>query len=265
MTGQPYLLVNAGEMLRQLHEIVLATAQVPTDLRFSVPRLVGMQALNTVRFVLGPAAAVLAAAGLLRMARRRAPRDWLVLGALAGGVLSLVPLSWPLLRYNLPLLPFLAVAAGFALASLERRWQWAVGAGCLAFPLAASIAQLHYMRATHPANQALEVILARVPSGTPIARLARELPPLDGKSYPMGPNPLLEDITRNPPEWVLTADLPFQPYPAATRRMLSMRYETVADIRLRRIFSWASLGERGSPHDWKYTHPHMVLYHRSGP
>jgi hypothetical protein len=87
-----------------------------------------------------------------------------------------------------------------------------------------------------------------------------EFPPLDPLQYPMGPNPLLEDLTKNPPPWVIVTDLPIIEYPEANRRLLESRYETVAIFRSRRIFGWATLGEAGAPHDWKYTHASMTVY-----
>jgi hypothetical protein len=76
----------------------------------------------------------------------------------------------------------------------------------------------------------------------------------------MGPNPLMDDLTLNPPPWVITSDLPIMDYPAANQRLLNTRYEPIAVVRSRRILAWATLGEWGAPHDWKYTHASMTLY-----
>jgi hypothetical protein len=80
---------------------------------------------------------------------------------LAGTIVSLIPLRWPLLRYLIPLLPFLAIASGMAIASLAQGWQWVLGFAVLVFPLSASLAQLHYMTMPHPANDS-NVILDSV-------------------------------------------------------------------------------------------------------
>jgi hypothetical protein len=258
LIGQPYLLVRAPEMWNQIAEVMRVNTQVPQQFRIPLAEVLGTQVLNAARFLLGPVALGLALVGLRRAG---AP----LLAALGGAALTLIPLGWPLLRYELPLLPFLAVTAGLALTALPARWRVPVGAAALVFPLAASLAQIYYMRAPHPANRALEAILATVPPGTPISRLMPELPPLDRKVYPMGPNPLLEDLRRDPPAWVLTADLPFQPYPAATMELLAARYRQVEVFETPRILAWGSLGEAGAPHDWKYTHPRMVLYCRREP
>jgi hypothetical protein len=197
------------------------------------------------------------------MTRHRRPRDLLFPWAIAGCILSWIPLRWPLLRYELPLLPFLAVSAGFVLASLNLRWRVGLGSLAVVFPLLASTAQVFYMRTPHPANRALGTILERVPPGTHIARMAAELPPLDRSVYPMGPNPLLDDISQNPPPWVLTADLAHKEHPSENIRTLQSRYECIARFETPRMFAWATLGEHAAPHDWKYTHPKLALYRRT--
>ena len=50
--------------------------------------------------------------------------------------------------------------------------------------------------------------------------------------------------------------------PPRTRVLLAARYKRVGEWRIERQFAWATLGERGSPHDWKYTHPRLTLYRR---
>jgi hypothetical protein len=252
-------------MVRQLERILRINREVPPEFLYSIPELLGLHALNVARFLLGPVAAALALWGLLRMVRGRSGPDLVLLAGLAGVIVSFIPLRWPLLRYDLPLLPFLCLAAGVALVRLPRAVRWPLGAAAAVFPLAASVAQLQYIRTPHPANQALAKILTTVPEGTAISRMAAELPPLDRKVYPMSLNPYLDDLSKEPPEWVLTANLPDRDYPKATRDLLGSRYDTIAEFRSPRVLSWATLGESGAPHDWKYTHPHMVLYRRRSP
>jgi hypothetical protein len=174
----------------------------------------------------------------------------------------LIPLKWPLLRYDLLLLPWLGLAAGVALASLDSRLRLPLACAAVIFPLASSLAQIHYMRSSHPANKALDVILQQVPAGTAIARIAAELPPLNRKVYPMGRNPFMDDLRVNPPEWVLTADLPDGKYPPENQELFAREYDVAGVFRSQRIFAWATMGESGAPHDWKYTHPEMTLYRR---
>jgi len=180
-----------------------------------------------------PFGALLCVAGLWFQFRRRSSADWVLLAAGAGLLASLVAMRWPLLRYQFPLVPFLATAAGIALARCPAVWRRVLGTAALLVPLAASVAQLHYMRGPHPANQALEAVRRAVPPGTSVARMIREMPPLDEKLYPMGPNPYLNDLTRDPPAWVLTVDLPDRPYPAANRELLRRAYDQVGDFRQR--------------------------------
>jgi hypothetical protein len=263
--GEPYAVWNWRETYRVSSKILHANLSPPPEFAIPASVLLAKHAVNTARFAMGLPAFLLAMAGLFLMIRRRSAADVGVLLALAGTVAGLVLLSWPLLRYELPLVAFLSVAAGVALARLRPRLSIALGTIALAFPFFASLAQSAYMRAPHPANQALTLILKETPAGVPISRLAAELPPLDRKVYPMGPNPFLADITHDSPAWVLTADLPEQDYPATTRNTLAEHYELRGDFGIPRRFAWATLGEWFAPHDWKYTHPRMALYRRRDP
>jgi 4-amino-4-deoxy-L-arabinose transferase-like glycosyltransferase len=263
LAGQPYLVSRWPEMVRQVNEASAVGEPVPPRFAVSTMELAAKHARNILRFAFGPAAALLSIAGLWMFMRRRLKASALVLAAFAGSVLALIPLKWPLLRYDLLLLPWLALAAAVALERMPRRWRWPVGVTALIFPLGGSLAQMHYMLLPHPANNALDEIFRVVPRGMAIARLMVELPPLDPKVYPMELNSFLDDLTVKPPEWVLTADLPDVEYTPANRALLAARYEEVALFRSERILSWATLGESGAPHDWKYTHPAMALYRRT--
>ncbi|HVN77716.1 MAG TPA: glycosyltransferase family 39 protein [Terriglobia bacterium] len=258
--GQPYVLTRFSEMVSQIRPYVIA--QTPAPFKLSLMGLLRLTFLNVARFLVGPVALGAALAGICRSAWRHRQGDWLILSGLAGTVLSLIPLRWALLRYLIPLLPFLAIAAGIAIASLTRWPQWVVGCTALVFPVCASLAQLHYMISPHPANQILPVILNSVTPGTPVSRLLVGLPPLDTRVYPMGPSLFFSDLTKELPPWVLMADLPDQEYPLTTRVALKDRYDEIAEARSGRILAWATLGESGAPHDWKYTHPWMTLYRR---
>ncbi|MGH9657531.1 MAG: ArnT family glycosyltransferase [Bryobacteraceae bacterium] len=259
LAGQPTLLTRAGAMWDQIHEAWRANLQAPAEFRLAAGELVGRQALGAVRFVLGPVAAMLAASGLWRM------RQPILIAPIAGLAVSLVPLDWPLLRYQVPLLAFLAIAAAMSFDRLGARARWLAGVSGLAFPLAASLSQIAYMLAPHPANRAFDAILAFVPPGTGIARLVREMPPLDEKLYPIAANPYLDDMAPNPPPFVLTADLPDRDYPSSTLRLLETRYDRIAEFSTPRSLAWSTFGERAAPHDWKYTHPVLRLYRRRSP
>jgi hypothetical protein len=111
----------------------------------------------------------------------------------------------------------------------------------------------------------LNRILEVVPPGSSIAGLAPEIPPLDEKVYPMGPDVLLDDLTKNPPTWALTTDLAIAPYPPQNVTLLRSSYDKVAHFESRRILAWATFGETAAPHDWKYTHISLTLYRRRSP
>jgi hypothetical protein len=262
LLGAPHVFVKLPEMWKGVADIIRGNMRAPAEYAYSWPALLGAHSLNVIRFLLGPVAAALSVAGLVSMIRRRDLASSLLLCVAAGILLLWVALAWPLLRYELPMLAVLALAAGIMLAGLPPRLQFTLGMAALIFPVAASIAQVHYMRSTPPVNEALDVILRTVPPNTPISRMVAELPPLDRKVYPMGPNPFMRDITVDPPQWVLTADLPDTDYPSRTREMLQTRYERVGEFGIPRILAWATLGEARVPHDWKYTHNRLALYRR---
>lgn len=265
LIGEPYLLKMPHDIALEVKRAAVGVQQTPKEFLPPIPSLVAADALHFWRFSIGMPAGLLALAGLSTMLRRRSRADWLILAAIVAGVFSMIGMRWPLLRYQLPLIPFFALAAAVALERCGPRWRWPLGFAAAAVSLAASLAQVDYMLGPHPANRALVAVLKSVPPGATISRLMPELPPLDAAVYPLGPNPFLDDLSRDPPAWVLTADLPVRGYPAATRQLLAARYEQLAEFHSRRIFAWATLGERGAPHDWKYTHPVMVLYRRRSP
>jgi len=265
LVGEPYVLIHPHEIAHEVSTVLRTSQAIPDEFRISAVDLLKTHAVNSVRFLVGAPAALLSLAGIAIMLRRKAEADWIPIAALLGAIASLVPLLWPMLRYQIPLLPPLALAAAVALQRCPRRWRGLLAGAALLMPLAASVDQLRFMRSPHPANLMLPVILQRVPRGTPIARLMAELPPLDRKVYPMGLNPLLNDMTANPPGWILMTDLPDRKYPKTTTNLLAAQYDEVADFRDRFMFPWVTWGVSGAPHDWKYTHPRMALYRRRSP
>src|SRR6202040_223100 len=112
----------------------------------------------------------------------------------------------PLIRYDIPLMALMGLCAGVALEQLPKRWRYGLTAAALIMPLGGTLAQIYYMRSPHPADLILARILEVVPPGTPIAGWGPDVPPLDAKIYPMGPDALVDDLTKNPPTWVLTSD-----------------------------------------------------------
>jgi hypothetical protein len=261
--GAPVWLIKPHEVYKQI--VHFTNAQVPKEYLIPTGKLLTLHAANLARFSMGLPALLLAIAGIVVMLRRRQASHCVVLAGLAGYLVVLPPLLWPLLRYHLPLLVFLGLAAGCALEQLTPRWRYGLTAVALAMPLAGTIAQIHYMRDPHPANIMLGRIEAEIPRGAAISRLVREAPPLDMKLYPMGPNLFMGDLAANPTEWVLVTDLADQSYKPSNMELLRTRYQEVARAESRRILPWATFGGSGSPQDWKYTHFGFILYRRKSP
>lgn len=265
VAGGPYIVIKPRAFYDEINRYLTGNQHVPVEFQIAPARLFELHTINLIRFSMGPVAFLLAAAGLWWMLRRRSPADWIVAAAMAGYAVILLPLRWPLIRYDLPLTVLLGIAAGVALERLPTRWRNPIAAAALVMPLAGCLAQIHYMRSPHPVNIMLPRILDTVPSGTPISRLLPEAPPLDLRVYPMGPDLFMDDLAKNPPGWVLTSNLPDQPFKASNVALLRSAYQEVAHSDSQRILAWATLGESAAPHDWKYTHCSQTLYRKKAP
>lgn len=265
IVGAPYILVKPQAFYSEVNKYATMTAHVPAGFAIPMVKLMEMHAVNLARFSIGLVAFLLAAAGIVYMLRRRSPADWMILAATLGYALILLPLRWPLIRYEIPLVALLGLCAGVALEPLPNRWRYGLTAAALIMPLGGTIAQIYYMRSPHPANLMLQRILEVAPPGNAISRLMREAPPLDLKIYPLGPNILLADLTKDPPPWALTTDLVDEPYRPDTIALLKSSYDQVANFESRRILGWTTFGEGNAPHDWKYTHMSFTLYRRKSP
>ena len=265
LAGAPYFLVKPRAFYDAGATPALGTLHASGAFAFSFPHLIELRTINLVRFSIGLPAALLAITGLVWILRRRSPFDWILLAAIAAYSAVLLPLRWPLLRYDLPLIAMLGVCAGLAVERLQQRWRIPAVAIALLMPLGGAIAQIYYMRSPQPANLMFTKILETVPPGSTISRLMREAPPLDEKIYPRGPNVLLADLTADPPAWALPCDLPDEPYPPSTIALLQRSYDEVARFETPRILAWSTFGETSAPHDWKYTHIRFTLYRRRQP
>jgi len=265
IAGSPYILVKPRAYYEEINRYMTANAHVPADFLIPPLKMLGMHFVNIARFSIGVPALLLALVGIVWMVRRRSRFDWIVLAAIAGYTVILFPLHWPLIRYDLPLIVLLALCAGVALERFPKHWRYGLTAAALLMPLAGSIAQIHYMRSPHPADLMMARIIEMVPDGNAISRLMADSPPLDGHIYPMGPALFGTTFAGNPPPWALTTNLNDVPYPATTRAALESSYEEVAHFESQRILAWATLGETGAPHDWKYTHCSYTLLRRKSP
>ena len=261
LAGEPFILTNFREVVDQMSKIVQASRQaIPEHYYISKPTLLGQHLVSLARFSLGIPAALLAGWGFWLLTRR--PLVSRLGGAhdvcsgpchtaspeLAAAAISAAPR------------PLCAAAAAVALDSLRPRWRWIASLMAVGVALAASANQLQFMLSPHPLNLALAEVPNKVPRGQTIARIMREVPPLDESVYPMGPNPFVDDLSQTYPPWVLTADLLVGDYPHQNKKLFETRYEKVAVFRSPVLFPWATLGETGAPHDWRYTHPTTILY-----
>jgi hypothetical protein len=265
ISGSPYILIKPRAYYEEISRYMTANAHIPAEFLIAPVKLLGMHFVNIARFSMGVPALLLAIVGIVWMVRRRSRFDWIVFAAIVGYTVILFPLHWPLIRYDLPLTVLLGLCAGVALERFSKRWRFGITAAALLMPLAGSIAQIHYMRSPHPADLMLAHIVEVVPPGSAISRLMPESPPLDRNIYPMGPALFGTTFAGNPPPWALTTNLNDDPYPAGTRAALRSSYEEVAHFESSGILAWATLGETGAPHDWKYTHCSFTLLRKKSP
>jgi hypothetical protein len=265
VTGGPYIAIKPRAFYDPVALTFHNTAATPAEFVIPAAQLIALHGAGLVRFSMGLPAVLLAAAGLILMWRRRSASDWMVLSGIAGYVAILFVLRWPLIRYDLPLIALLGIAAGVALSGFSKPGRYPLWAISLIVPLTGSIAQIHYMREPPPANVMLARILETAPSGAPIARLVAQEPPLDQHVYPRGQNVLMDDLTKNPPDWVLTTSLPDHAYKVSNLALLQSQYEEVARVEPDWTLPWATFGETGAPQDRKYTHPSFTLYRKKAP
>lgn len=261
IAGGPYVAIKPRAFYDEISRYMTANAHIPAAFSIPAGKLLGMHVLNLARFSMGLPAFLLAVAGIVWMLRRRSAFDWTVLAAIVGYTVILLPLHWPMIRYDLPLMVLLGLPAGVALEQFPKRWRYGLTAAALVMPLAGSFAQIHYMRSVPPADLMLQRVLEIVPPGNTIARLMPEEPPLDPKVYPMGPDLFQGGLLKNPSPWVLTSNLS-DPYPPDVIALLRSSYDEIARFDSPPFLAWATLGETPSPHDWKYTHCNWVLYRR---
>src|SRR5262249_30080742 len=135
LIGEPYILVRPREIIEQISKVVRTSQAIPDAYRIPAAHLLWIHGKNMVRFLVGLPAALLAIAGLVMMFRRRAEADWIPVVMLAGGIASFVPLLWPMLRYQVPFLPLLALTGAIALDSCPARLRAVIGGAALLLPL----------------------------------------------------------------------------------------------------------------------------------
>lgn len=224
------------------------------------PTKIAESILQLARFSIGFPAALAGAWGVWSLRRADAATGRLIFLGLAAGVFAFVLQGGSHMRQHLPLLPLFAIGAGYVLSTLGRAAQWPLGALIVGFAFAASLAQIQFMLSPHPANLVLAVVQNSAAPGETISRVTEDIPPIDSRIHPPGPNPLTGNLAAEAPNWVVITDLATTQIPEANRDFLARRYNTIAIFRPERIFGWATLGENGAPPDWKYTHPTITLH-----
>ena len=172
-----------------------------------------------------------------------------------------------MVRYTLPLVAFLILAAALAMALIPLRGFWRPLVYLLigSVPLAVSLAQVGILRRDHPANLAARWVEVHVPAGSRIGQIWPELPPLDQRRYDLhylhGIFPQdktdAQDLDR---QYLILDDLPIQSFSESFSRRLSQEFALVAQYRSDPAIGPWVLDERSAPHDWKYTHPVLRIY-----
>lgn len=261
LVGMPFVLTDPAGAWSQIASLFADHSAVWGSSAPNKAEVLLWTAADFVRFGLGIPAGLLAARGLAEWSLGDAVEKGLAVAFAAGFLAALAP-AWPFLRDQAPILPLGAVAAGCVLSRMGG-WRWWVGAAAL---LAAGLTSIRLVEARlspHPANLAMSVIRRSAQPGDRVARLFPERPPLDSQEYPLGPNPLLDDLTADPPEWVLLDLTAAAPVPERNLALLDRDYERLAVFRPRPLWMWTTLGEARTPLDWLYLRPELTLYRRS--
>ena len=256
VVGEPYALLAFREWSSASAGIVTRIAGAARE-SFGVAELIARHAVQLTLYGLGPVGVAAAVVGL-----RRAER---VLGLAVAGLALTLPLSrFPMGRYELPLLPFLAVAAGLALARLHPTGRRAALLVALAPPLAYSLAADAALFGAHPYANAGAFIRSRAPQGASVARLWSEYPPLDAQPYP--PLTLADPFALQGQAYraldsdvVVLDDLPLHGWREELQADLAAHYVA------RRFETSFGLPEPFAPHDSRYPRPRVTVYERRTP
>jgi dolichyl-phosphate-mannose-protein mannosyltransferase len=257
--GEPYAVIDPRQWISSLGYFL---SHNTTGLGPVGPAtILGRHLLDLALYGLGPIALAMALFGLVRGRS-------LLLGAACGLLFTSLLLTWvPLARYELPLLPFLAVAAGLGLRALLAPTRALVGVLALLPPAAVSMAQVDLLRDTHTAQQAADWIGERVGAGSSVALLWHQYPVLDGRRWRLElfDDPFaLEGHAYRPlfAERVVLDGMPIVPFRPELQADLDAHYVPEATFTRRPRLLGVSLPEPLAPHDWRYTHPEMRILRR---
>jgi hypothetical protein len=188
-----------------------------------------------------------------------------VLAGIGGGVMGLALNRVPMLRYWQPVPPLLAVCAGVAWALIPwRAARWGAGALAVGVALWVTLGQLSIMTGPHPANGLLAWLETNLRPGDRMARLWPEYPVLDAHPYDLiRMDPWLPDLPPDEhPDYIILDDMAFGPPTERVTALVERDYREVARFGTRPSVFGIEWDEGRTPHDWKYSHPELIVYQR---
>jgi hypothetical protein len=272
LLGEPYALLAPGRVWQGLQEAGRGAAYDLLTYPTAPLHLLAWHGYYGAALALTPLLAILAAGGLAvlgrRMARRREsaptrPAAGVVLVAVAGLALADTANGVRMLRYDQPLLPLLAVAAGVGWAALPRpAGRGIAGAGSLATATGVTLGQLALLAGPHPADRLVAWVQAQVPPGATVARAWPEYLLVDPRRYrllrldPWQPAP----PPGPPPDYVIMDDMQLGPPTKALADLLRQEYQPVITFAAHPQIGPLAWDEGPTPHDWKYSHPAFTVY-----
>ncbi|MEW5974621.1 MAG: glycosyltransferase family 39 protein [Acidobacteriota bacterium] len=275
--GEPYSITHWDEFREAIHRNLQAPSP---DSTFFGAELLAAQLKNVLLFGFGPPLGLLLL--VIWQSRRRSetaarPRSpfsggaettlWI---AMASFFLTLPLLKFAMLRYCLPLVALSCVPLGKVMAQDSRRAtsRWLVGIFLL-LTGALSLLQVKILLQEHPANAAFRWILRHVPSGTCVAKGWPTIPILSGHKYELAPLygedgfSDLWNLCRNGlPDYVILDNLTTLVPSERFQSQLRMNYRPAMTFSNPPGLGTVRLPEWSAPHDWKYSHPTLILYQR---
>ena len=222
----PFILVEPGTAIRDIvanRQIVVDRAVEGLGYIGSATRYVRLLMAETV----GLPAAALAAIGLiLGLWRQPARTAWLL--AFAVPFLLFIASTYPASRYLVPLVPFVALLAAFAIEALWTRRQvlgWAAVVASVVIAASESLSIDRFIRQTDTRTLALEFIRARVPDGATVLTQPYSVP------METTTDALREAVQRTGKAMPTKTRLQIErsPYPAPAYRVIYLGYGLDAD------------------------------------
>jgi uncharacterized membrane protein YhaH (DUF805 family) len=267
--GEPYAFLRPREFAGVIYHAYLVAS--PEISRFLIPwpHLLLAQGKALLNYGVQWPPALLAVIGLvISVARPTRKTLWFAAAVLlAAG--SVAGTMWPMLRYTLPLVPLIALAAALALTAARIRESWRpwIYVLALCIPLLSSWMQTMILVREHPARSAARWVASNIPDGSRIGQIWAEIPPLDRRRYDVHQLHGIfghdaEDSQDRDRQFLILDNLPLQPFSPSFAERLAREYDPVAEFRSDpRIGRW-TFPEVDAPHDWKYTHPVVRIYRR---